>query len=451
MKILSIIAISSLFVSLNALTLKEDNTQSSLVIYNSNIALVHEERVLDIKKDETKIIYEDVASSINTDSVNVVLPQDISIFSQQYRFDKLTQRKLLDAHIGKKIDVRVKDNAKNYQTISAILLSNDGVKCIVKTDSKIIVTVDTKNIIFKEIPEDLITKPSLVWNISSDAYIKSTIKIDYLINNINWKSNYILKLKDDTADLTGWITIDNRSGKSFKDTDLHVLAGDINKVSQVQPRYMRQKSMAVMADSSVNVSHQAHEGYHFYTIPFKVSLSNNEKTQVKFIQEKNIDVKRKYSAKMYSPNHLKGEINHDVVQYVTFSGLKNPLPKGVVRSYSKLKKTNILLGESSLKHTPKDTPISLKLGKNFDVKVKETLVNFDDTKWQTNVDIKYTIKNSSKETKTVEILVPFNRNEGSKVTCEEKYEYTKGNLVTFNIEVQAESTQEFKVHFKTKK
>jgi hypothetical protein len=144
-------------------------------------------------------------------------------------------------------------------------------------------------------------------------------------------------------------------------------------------------------------------------------------------------------------------MEHDVTQYITFKNLEYPLPKGVVRSYSKLKGTNILLGESSINHTPKDTPISLTLGKNFDIKVKESILKRDDNKWQFYADIKYSVKNSSDKSKTVEILVPFNKNISSEVTSKERYTFTKGSFVTFNIDVKPNSTKEFKVHFKTKK
>ena len=452
MKTLSLAIFSSFIISANLLgvTLNPDNTNNSLIIYNSNIGLVHEQRELNLKKSDTQIIYEDVAPTINTDSVNIELPSGTSLSSQQYRYDKLTQRKLLDAHIGKKISARVEDNSKSFKTISATLLSNDGNKCIVKTKDKIIITVESKNIIFTSIPSELITKPSLVWNVSTSSDVESQMSIDYLINNIKWKSNYILNLKDDKADLSGWISIDNRSGKAFKNTNLHVLAGEINRVRESRVEYRMVKSMAVMADAP-SVNHKAHEGYHIYTIPFKVNLANNEKTQIKFITKDGIDIKRKYSAIMLNPNHLRGEVKHDITQYVNLKGFDFPLPKGVVRSYSKLKDTNILLGESSLRHTPKNTAVSLKLGKNFNVKVKETLLNFDDGKWNLDVDVNYSIKNSSDKIKTIEILVPFNKNDGSKVTSDEKYTYTKGNLITFNIEVKAQTTKEFKVHFKTNK
>ena len=449
MKLLSLAIFTT--TALFGASLSQSATDNSLIIYNSNLGLVHEERNLSIKKDEHEIIYDDVASTINTDSVNVSLPNGVSLFSQQYRFDKLTQKKLLDAHIGKTINVKVMKDSKNFKIIKATLLSNDGARCIIKGSDKNILTVESKDIIFKNIPDELITKPSLVWNIDTQSNIKSKMSIDYLISRINWKSNYILNLKKDKADLSGWITIDNRSGKSFKDTELHVLAGDINRARQPRANYRVAKTMSMMADSAPEVAHQAHEGYHFYTIPFKVNLANNEKTQIKFITQNNIDVKRKYSAIMQNPNYLRGEIKHNVTQHITMKDFEYPLPRGVVRTYSKLGNTNILLGESTLKHTPKNTPISLEVGKNFDIKVKESIIKRDDNKFQLNADIKYVIKNSSNETKTVEILVPFNKNSGSKISSDKKYVFTKGNLVTFNIIVKAGTTKEFKVHFKTKK
>lgn len=441
---------TTLFVSsLFGVKLSPNLTDNSLIVYNSNVGLVHESRDLNLKKNETEIIYEDVASSINTDSVNVSLPLAISLYSQQYRFDKLTQRKLIDAHIDKTINVKIMKDTNNFKTIEAILLSNDGASCIVKSKGKIII-VESKNIIFKNIPKELITKPSLVWNVQANKNIKSKMSIDYLINHITWKSNYILNLRENEADLSGWISIDNRSGKNFKNTNLHVLAGEINRAREPRQNYRVAKSMVQMRNDSPEVEHKAHEGYHFYTIPFKVNLANNEKTQLKFITQNNIPVERKYRVKMTNPNYLNSEINHDVTQYIMMKGLEYPLPKGIVRSYSKLANTNILLGETNIKHTAKNTPLSLKLGKNFDVKVKETILKRDQGKFHIDVDVKYSIKNSSDEIKTIELLVPFNKYKGSKIKSNKKYKFTKANLVTFNINIKPQSTKEFEVYYTTK-
>jgi len=438
---------SSLFSS----TLSQKIENSSLIVYNGNIGLVHEERALSVNKKDTTVTYTGVASTINTDSVNIQLSDSIKLYSQQYRFDKLTQAKILNAHIGKKIQVRLLKDAKNFKIIDATLLSNDGGSSLVKTTKNRIISVASNAIIFKSIPKELITKPSLVWNIKASKNVNTTMKIDYLISNIDWKSDYVLNLHKDSADLTGWITLNNRSGKSFKNTELNVLAGDINRAyRQRNVRYSKAMPVMAMAESD-SVSHVAHEGYHFYTVPFKVNLANNEKTQIKFIQKSNIYAQRSYVANMTNPSYMRGESQRGVTQFVNLKGVDLPLPKGIIRTYSKLGAKNVLLGESNLKHTPKDTPIKLMIGKNFDVKVKESVISRDDDKRYYDATIKYTLKNSSNEVKQVSILVPFNRHKDSKIKTSQHYTFTKGNLVTFNISVFANSSKSFEVQFESKK
>ncbi|MEA2092055.1 MAG: hypothetical protein U9O83_06790, partial [Campylobacterota bacterium] len=399
--------------SLFSNTLSTKPTSSSLIVYNGGVGLVHEERELNLNKGDKQIIYRDVASSIETDSVNVVLPESVTLFSQQYRFDKLTMSKLLDAHIGKKVKV-----AKETLT----LLSHNGRSAIVRDKKDLISSVLSKDIIFETIPDSLITKPSLVWNIEAKKSLVTKMDIDYLIKNLSWKSDYILNLRENRADLSGWITIGNRSGKAYENTNLHVLAGDINRAQQAKPLYRHVKAMAAMQDAP-EVSHKAHEGYHFYSIPFKVNLANNEKTQIKFITKNSIPIERRYSAKVSNPLYLHSERKHSVTQYIEIKTLDFVLPKGVVRTYSKLNRENILLGESSLAHTPKDTPIKLTLGKNFDLKVKETIQKRSDDKRYLDATVLYTLKNSSNEKKIVELLIPFNKSSTSTIDTSKSYKF----------------------------
>jgi len=443
MKTISLFSTSLLLLSssLLAATLSPKPTSSSLIVYNGGIGLVHEEKKLNIKKGDKQVIYKGVASTIETDSVNVSLPKSVTLYSQQYRFDKLTMNKLLEAHIGEVVKV-----GKN----SVTLLSYGGANALVRDASDEIISVKSKDIIFKNIPSSLLTKPSLVWNIDAKKSLNTKMDIDYLIRNLSWKSDYILNLKGNKADLTGWITIDNRSGKAYEDTKLHVLAGDINRAKKPQPRYRYQKAMAVM-ESAPAVAHQAHEGYHFYTIPFKVNLANNEKTQIKFITKNYIPVTRRYSSTLSNPLYLQGERKHSVTQYIEIKKLDFPLPKGVVRTYSKLNSNNILLGESSLSHTPKDTPINLTLGKNFDLKVKETIQKRSDNKRYLEATVRYSIKNSSDEKKSVELLVPFNKNSTSSINTKKSYKFKNGNQLSFKINLDAKKTKTFEVRFRSQR
>ena len=433
-----------LFGSANATVL--DN---SLIVYNGNVGLVHESKNINIKKSDSTITYEDVANTIETDSVNIKLPDSVKLYSQQYRFDKLTLSKLLDAHIDKAVQVRVLKDAKNFKIIDAVLLTNNGASSLVRTQNKTIISVNSKDIIFKTIPSELLTKPSLVWNVKASQNLNTKMEIDYLIKNITWSSDYILNLNEKNANLSGWITIDNRSGKKFSDTSLYVLAGEINRATK--PTYRREVMYKQAMADSAPVRQEAHEGYHFYTIPFKVNLAKNEKTQIKFTDKKSLKFSRKYSSTLPNPLYLRGEIKSNVTQYIKLQALDIPLPKGVVRTYSKLRETSILLGETNIKHTPKDTKIELKLGKNFDLKVTQSILKRDDSERYYIADVNYSVKNSSDKSKTVELLVPFNRNKNSIVKSSQKHEFTKGNFVTFSIQIKANSSKSFKVHFESKK
>ena len=452
MKQLSLGILSTLLLANSAFssTLGKEVQDSSLVVYNGNVGLVHEKRSLHVKSNDTTIVYEGVASTIETDSVNIKLTDSIQLYSQQYRFDKLTQQKLLNAHIGKKIEVRILKNAKDFKIITATLLSANSNRCIVRTSNSKIITVNADDVIFKTIPQELITKPSLVWNIQTDKDLTTELELDYLIRNISWKSDYILNVSKDSANLSGWITVDNRSGKRFEDTTLNVLAGKINMAKR-EPVYRDARYSPVMAVSAEPVAHVALEGYHFYTIPFKVTLANNEKTQVKFITKNNISIEREYKARVSHPLYLHSQSKHDVTQYINIKGLDLALPKGIVRTYSSLGKQSILLGQSNLKHTPKNSPIHLKIGTNFDIKVKETLKERDDSKYRLNSTVEYSVKNSSNEEKTLKLLIPFNRHKDSKIKTSHPFKYVNGNMLLFTLKVPAEGSKKFSVNFIAKR
>jgi len=57
------------------------------------------------------------------------------------------------------------------------------------------------------------------------------VEASYLTNGINWRSDYVVTLndKDDIADLSGWVTIDNKSGTTYRNAKLKLVAGDVNR------------------------------------------------------------------------------------------------------------------------------------------------------------------------------------------------------------------------------
>ncbi|MGB6020099.1 MAG: hypothetical protein WBF77_10965 [Sulfurimonadaceae bacterium] len=442
----------SLFTStlLSAGTVSSKPIDPSLVVYNGNLGLVHENRQMELNRGKQALVYNDVASSVITDSVNVTLPEGVTLYSQQYRFDQINAQKLALAHLGKSVKFYIKTGSELMYKSGTLLSASS--QAVIKTAKTEIYTVPTSALIFSNIPKELITKPSLVWNVNAPKKSSTTLTLDYLINNISWKSNYVLNLDKKHADLSGWITIDNRSGKAFNNTKLTVLAGDINRaVVPVNRRYMAKAATAEMDGAAVQ--ELSHEGYHLYQIPFNVNLTNNEKTQIKFLDIKKITIERKYEVHLGNPFYFQGEQKHPVTQYLEIKSLEKVLPMGTIRSYSKEGETTLLLGESSINHTPKHEEVKVTLGKNFDLLAKSKMVSNSSDRYFNDSKVSYELTNRSKESKTVELLVPFTKRENgqSSISTKQKYSWKNGNMLSFNVAVKADSKKSFEVHFRAKK
>ncbi len=435
---------------LSAGTVSVKPIDPSLVVYNGNLGLVHENRKMELDSGKQALVYNDVASSVVTDSVNVTFPQGVTLYSQQYRFDQITAQKLANAHLGKSVKFYIKTGSDLMYKSGRLLSASS--QAVVRTPQNEIYTVPASALIFADIPKELITKPSLVWNIDAPKKSSSTLTMDYLVNNIAWKSDYVLNLGKSYADISGWITIDNHSGKAFNNTKLTVLAGDINRAAvPVNRRYMAKAAMAEMDGAAVQ--ELSHEGYHLYQIPFKVNLANNENTQIKFLDIKKVPVARKYKVQLNSPFYFNGERKHPVTQYLEIKSLEKALPMGTIRSYSKENGTTLLLGESGISHTPKHEKINVTLGKNFDLLTTSKMLANSSDRYYNDARVSYTLTNRSDDSKTVELLIPFTKREDgqSSISTKEKYSWKNGNMLSFNVRVNADSKKSFEVHFRAKK
>lgn len=54
----------------------------------------------------------------------------------------------------------------------------------------------------------------------------------YRTSGFSWKSDYSITLYESEthADMGGWVTIDNNSGKKYENAKLKLIAGDVNTV-----------------------------------------------------------------------------------------------------------------------------------------------------------------------------------------------------------------------------
>jgi len=209
---------------------RESQRDLMVTIYNGNLGLVKDTREARLPAGMSEVQFADVAAQIDPTSVHLKSltdPAGLRILEQNYEYDLLSAQKLLEKYVGKK--VRLYQGNGTY--LEATLLSTDGP---VFDINGAIHMGHQGQIVFPALPENLVSKPTLLWLLRNAATAPQRVEASYLTGGITWKSDYvvILNAADDRADLTGWVTIDNKSGATYTDAALKLVAGDLNRARE---------------------------------------------------------------------------------------------------------------------------------------------------------------------------------------------------------------------------
>src|SRR5690606_29529412 len=115
----------------------------------------------------------------------------------------------------------------------------------------------------------------------------------YLAGGMTWTADYNFLLEpDNTAlDVTGWVTVTNTSGTTYRDAQLKLIAGDVNRVQEqfADALYMEDRSVAMIAPApEVTVEQREFFEYQLYEVARRVTLNSNETKQVEFVSETSV-------------------------------------------------------------------------------------------------------------------------------------------------------------------
>jgi hypothetical protein len=427
-----------------------DQTGVAVTIYNVNLGLVKDQREIKLKGGTGELRFMDVASQIIPTSVHIkslIDPDSLQVLEQNYEYDLLNPQKLLDKYVGKDVKLYYKNPySEREEIVTATLLSNNGGPIFRIGDE--ITFGHPGRIIFPEVPENLISKPTLVWLIENNLSSVQKVEASYLTNGINWRSDYVVTLndKDDMADLSGWVTIDNRSGATYKDAKLKLVAGDVNRVKdehEYNDKMLRAAEAA--AKPAAQFKEEEFFEYHIYTLERPSTIKENQTKQISLVRAGNIPVKKEllyYGARYYYYNQHGDTItNQKVGVFVEIENKKEhnlgiPLPKGTIRVYKHDKEQSLqFVGEDSIDHTPKDEKFRIKLGDAFDV-----VGSRKQTDWKKIASDTYeaafeiSLRNHKKEDVVVKVVEPI-PGDWTMLSSSQKYEKTEAFTAEFKVSV----------------
>jgi hypothetical protein len=219
------------------------------------------------------------------------------------------------------------------------------------------------------LPEGLKSRPTLVWMTQNSGATRRNVEVSYITRGINWHAEYVGVLNDDDTalELNGWVSIDNKSGATFKDATLKLVAGDINLVDERRPPvYRPRRETVALAAPPPDFAEKSFFEYHLYTLQRPATIRENQIKQITFIPESNSKVKKRY---VYDAQRDARNVSVLVeFRNAKANGLGIPLPEGKVRIYkADTDDSQLFLGEDRIEHTPKDEQIRLTIGKAFDI------------------------------------------------------------------------------------
>lgn len=456
----------------------------SLTIYNQDFAVVREQFPLDLKSGENQVNVNDITMHLEPDSVILRDPSgkhSLQVLEQNYRADPVSQTSLLSLYEGRIIDFELPDhttvkgkvvrsgfvrpdffNLNGYQQYPA---QEDP---IIEIDGHLRFGLPGTPI-FPDLTAETILKPRLEWLLSTDKAGKFPAEFSYITGGFTWQADYniVAPEKGDLVDIIGWVTMDNRSGKTFENARIKLMAGDVNKITQQTGRAAGIAGGVLTMDRQVAppVTEKAFDEYHLYTLERSTTLRDRETKQVEFIRAAAVTTKQLYiyDGLKLDPNRYYGW-NFDNIRndhsYGTESNSKvwvmrefrnseanhlgMPLPKGRLRFYRRNDDGQVeFTGENTIEHTPKDETVRVYTGNAFDLigERRRTDYTIDTSRRTANESFEIKVRNHKKEAVEVRVVEHLYRALNWDITSSTQYKKIDSHTIEFPVTIAPDAEQ----------
>ena len=279
---------------------------------------------------------------------------------------------------------------------------------------------------------------------------------------------------DTLADISGWVTINNACGADFRDSQIALIAGDVERPQETD--YYEMEDMGASAGGAVRKAmrndfrEESFFEYHLYKLDRKSDVLNNESKQLALLSANGVKVEKKLT---YSPSQrswgyvrnldpetakngfaTRSDIKVKVTMELMNSKENNmgmPLPKGKVKVY-KLDSSGSqqFIGEDSIDHTPKDEKVDLYLGSAFDVTGTYAMTDFKKPASNTYLEsYSVNLSNHKEEEVTVDV---YERVWGDWTVTASSVEHKKidAQTITFPVKIPADSSVTLTYTIRTK-
>jgi hypothetical protein len=421
---------------------------TAITVYNDDLALVKERRKLALPEGTTRLSLREVSARMRPETalLRAVSGRPIVLVEQNFDFDLLTPGKLLEKYVGQKVGVirSHPTTGEERRETATVLAANEGT--VLRFADRIETGVPGR-LVFDNVPATLRDRPTLSILLDAAGGTQS-LELSYLTSGLSWKADYVANLSLDgrQMDLSGWVTLTNRSGAAYDDATLQLVAGTVNRVRpQAQFNRMLAPAPAPMARAA-EATQEALMDYHLYSFERPTTIADNQTKQLALLSASAIPVKREYllAGNDYYYRERYGQIGQKLkpAVFIAFENkggqLGKPLPAGIVRVYARDSKGAAqFVGEDRVEHTAKNEQVKLKLGEAFDITADRKQTAFKKLGDSTaEAAFRIELRNAKEEAVTVRVQEPL---PGDWEMVQESHPHNKesARIAAWNITVPA--------------
>lgn len=390
------------------------------------LVMVSETRTVELPAGTSKVVFLGVADAIVPQTAAIQgLPA--AIVESNFDYDLLTPGAVIAKSQGERVRLVRTDRATGRTTEREAILRTGPQGIVLEIDGKTEALncsgLDEK-LILPRIPPGLAEEPRLSMTVRAAAAGRHTVQLSYLALGMDWSADYVARIgaDDRTLNLTGWLTLVNRSGTTFANTPAEVVAGNLARDEQeTQPpgpttvietpacwpigqfatfrreigdRMFRKASPAApmvrgfasaqaiqevaVTSSRVPLAAMRELGdYKLYAVPEPTTLAARQSKQVQFLNQADVPFTRLYR---FTINEYAITGNNDFMPWQATAllrmqnkkteGLGKPLPAGVVSVMKQSGAAAMLAGQDKIDDTPVGLPVELELGRAMDIRIE---------------------------------------------------------------------------------
>ncbi len=476
----------------------------ALTIYNQDFAVVRQQVRLNLQSGAINVRYDGITAQLEPDSVVLRDPSGkrvLQVLEQNYEGNPVSEQSLLRMFVGKTIDFEVTRGTTTEVVQGRIVRPGAPMPRYIRGPQQVqpcypnypgcepqapLIELNGKlefglpgRPLFPALPQDTTLKPTIDWVLQSDHGGPLDAELSYITGGMTWEADYnvIAPVTGNTLDLVGWVTMDNRSGKTFENARVQLMAGDVNKIQPPRGAIYLSAGLGGGVGGGLGVppvTEKPFDEYHLYSLQRPTTLREGETKQVEFVRANGISARRVYvydggridPARLQTQNWEYLRMQRDIgtgnnTKIWVMQEFKNseqnhlgiPLPKGRLRFY-RVDDAGALqfIGENTIDHTPKDETIRVYTGNAFDMVGQRRRTNFRSDQAQATVDESFEIKvrNHKKEPVDVTMVEHLYRGSGWEITsASAKYTKKDSNTIEFPVTIAADGEQTviYSVHY----